>query len=183
VIGKRGIIVIDTTLTADGAKATLAEIAKVSSKPVTHVILTHGAADHTGGLGAFPVGVTVIAHEGARRDLEAAAAAGGRGALPRNRLPSRYITGLGESVDIDGVKMSFHHWAPAHTNGDMAFILMRSHTGGPDLRDLAPYPARPPRVVRGLIRASLQGWARRNSCLDTAIRTPAEFKHACRPRR
>jgi cyclase len=154
VVARTGIIVIDTKMTADSAKATLAEIAKVSTKPITHAILTHGDADHINGLGGLPAGVTVIAHEGARRDLEAAVSAGGRGALPKDRLPSRYIAGLGEVTTIDGVKIGLHHWAPAHTNGDLAVYL-------PDHKllfagDLITADVEP--VIQLAKRGSSEGW-------------------------
>src|SRR5579863_9447302 len=41
VVGSNGVIVIDSKMTADSAHAMLAELAKITTKPVTHVILTH----------------------------------------------------------------------------------------------------------------------------------------------
>ena len=45
VVGTNGVIVINAKGNADSAKALLAEIAKVTPKPVTHVILTGSDAD------------------------------------------------------------------------------------------------------------------------------------------
>jgi cyclase len=114
IIGKTGVIVVDATLTPASAKELVAEVAKVTPKPITHVILTHGDPDHVSGLAAFPAGVTVIAHEGAMSDLRA---------LPKDRAPSRLIARTGEVMTIDGVRIAFHHWAPAHTNGDLIVYL------------------------------------------------------------
>ena len=66
IIGKTGVIVIDAGTTADSAKDRLAEIAKPTPKPITHVILTHSDGDHVNGVAAFSAGVTVVAHEGKR---------------------------------------------------------------------------------------------------------------------
>ena len=62
IIGQNGVVVIDAKTTPDSAKEMLAEIAKLTPKPVTHVILTHSDGDHVNGLAAFPQGITVIAH-------------------------------------------------------------------------------------------------------------------------
>ena len=48
------VIVVDAKTTPNSAKDMLAEIAKVTPKPVTHVILTHSDGDHVNGLAAFP---------------------------------------------------------------------------------------------------------------------------------
>src|ERR1019366_318417 len=102
-IGKKGVIVIDAKTTLDGGKQLLAEIAKVTPKPVTTVILTHSDSDHVNGLAAFPAGITIIAHENNRKEQEAALKAGGRGAPPADRLPTRLVTKNKESMTIDGV--------------------------------------------------------------------------------
>src|SRR5271167_150629 len=63
IVGDKGVIVIDAKTTADGGKQLLDEIAKVTPKPVTTVILTHSDGDHVNGLAAFPAGLTIIAQE------------------------------------------------------------------------------------------------------------------------
>ena len=59
-----------------------------SQKPVTTVILTHSDGDHVNGLAAFPTGLTIIAHEGNKKEQEAAISAGGRGAPPADKIPT-----------------------------------------------------------------------------------------------
>ncbi len=123
IIGRTGVIVVDAKTTPESAKEMLAEIAKLTPKPVTQVILTHSDGDHVNGLSAFPSGIGVIAHEGARSEMEAALAAAGRGAPPRDRMPSRVIARTGETLTLDGVTMELHHWSPAHTSGDLIVYL------------------------------------------------------------
>ncbi len=60
IVGKDGVIVIDAKTTPASAKEMLAEIAKITPKPVTTVILTHSDGDHVNGLAAFPAGLTII---------------------------------------------------------------------------------------------------------------------------
>jgi cyclase len=123
IIGKTSVIVVDAKQTEAGAKDLLAEIAKVTPKPVSTAIITHSDGDHVNGLVAFPAGVKVIAHENNKREQQTALAAGGRGAPPADRLPNQVTTKTKEAITIDGVKLELYHWAPAHTSGDLVVYL------------------------------------------------------------
>jgi len=123
IVGKTSVIVVDAKQTEPGAKDLLAQIAKITPKPVSTVILTHSDGDHVNGLVAFPAGVKVIAHENNKKELQAALAAGGRGAPPPDHLPSQVVTKTKETMTIDGVKLELYHWAPAHTSGDLMVYL------------------------------------------------------------
>jgi glyoxylase-like metal-dependent hydrolase (beta-lactamase superfamily II) len=123
VIGADGVVVIDAKTSPESGKALLAEIAKLTRKPVTDVILTHSDGDHVNGLASFPSGVHVIAQEGCRNEMRAALDAGGRGAPPADHMPTKVITGDLERVTLDGVAFELHHWAPAHTSGDLVVYL------------------------------------------------------------
>jgi glyoxylase-like metal-dependent hydrolase (beta-lactamase superfamily II) len=118
-IGKTGVIVIDAKQTEAGAKDLLAQIAKITPKPVTTVFLTHSDGDHVNGLVAYPANVKVIAHENNKKEQQEAIAAGGRGAPPPDRLPQQVVTKQKETMTIDGVKFELYHWGPAHTSGDL----------------------------------------------------------------
>ncbi|HLH30982.1 MAG TPA: MBL fold metallo-hydrolase, partial [Terriglobia bacterium] len=119
IIGKTGVIVVDAKQTNAGAKELLAQIAKITPKPVTTVIITHSDGDHLNGLVAYPPGIKIIAHENNKKEQQAALSAGGRGAPPADRLPNLVTTKKKESMTIDGVKLELYHFAPAHTSGDL----------------------------------------------------------------
>jgi glyoxylase-like metal-dependent hydrolase (beta-lactamase superfamily II) len=123
IIGRTGVIVVDAKTSEAGAKDLLAEIAKITPKPVTTAIITHSDGDHVNGLAAFPPGVKIIAHENNKKEQEAALAAGGRGAPPADRLPSQVVTKNKETMTIDGVKLELYHFGPAHTSGDLIVYL------------------------------------------------------------
>jgi cyclase len=123
IIGDKGVIVVDAKQTLAGGQELLADIAKITPKPVTTVILTHSDGDHVNGLVAFPAGVKVIAHENNKKEQETALAAGGRGAPPADHLPTQVITKEKESLKIEGVNLELYHWAPAHTSGDLVVYL------------------------------------------------------------
>jgi cyclase len=123
IVGDKGVIVVDAKTSAAGGKELLDDIAKITPKPVTAVILTHSDGDHVNGLASFPAGVKVIAHENNKKEQETALAAGGRGAPPADHLPSQVISKNKESLKIEGVKIEVYHWAPAHTSGDLVVYL------------------------------------------------------------
>lgn len=123
IIGDKGVIVIDAKTTPAGGKELLDDVAKITPKPVTTVILTHSDGDHVNGLASFPAGIKIIAHENNKKEQEAALSAGGRGAPPADHLPTQVITKNKESLKIDGVKLELLHWAPAHTTGDLVVYL------------------------------------------------------------
>ena len=121
VVGKDGVIVIDAKQTPESGKAVMAEVAKITSKPVTHIILTHSNLDHVDGLPGFPKGLTIIAQENCKQQME----------HPRNNpqnidlsgyIPTKTV-GKKESMTIDGVRFVLLHWAPAHTSGDLIIYL------------------------------------------------------------
>src|SRR5580698_1760432 len=123
IVGDNSVIVIDAKTSAAGGKELLDDIAKITPKPVTNVILTHSDGDHVNGLVSFPAGITIIAHENNRKELETALGAGGRGAPPADHLPTRVISKNKDNLKIEGVKLELLHWAPAHTTGDLVVYL------------------------------------------------------------
>ena len=120
IVGKDGVIVIDAKTTPASAKEVLAEIAKITPKPVTTVIITHSDADHVNGLAAFPAGLTIISQENCKKEMEASASS--RNPAPQDRLPTKTVANK-ESVTINGVKLNLFHYAPAHTSGDLMVYL------------------------------------------------------------
>ena len=120
IIGKEGVIVVDATIAPASGKQMLAEIAKLTPKPITTVILTHSDVDHVNGLAAFPPGLTIIAHEDCKRDIEATA--NSRNPSPQDHLPNKTLT-KSESLTIDGVRVDVLHFAPGHTSGDLQVYL------------------------------------------------------------
>lgn len=121
IIGEKGVIVIDTTVSPASAKELLANIARITPKPVTAIILTHGDIDHIGGLAAFPTGLAIIAQENNKKKIESAVAAE-HPMVSANHLPNRIVKER-EAIEIEGVNLELLHWAPAHTAGDLVVYL------------------------------------------------------------
>ena len=129
IVGTNGVIVIDAKMTPDSAKEMLVAIAKVTTKPVTHVILTHSDPDHVNGLSGFPKGLTIIAQENCKKEMEEAVNAppapgpfGAASAALRDYLPTQTVSKT-QDMTIDGVRLRLLHFGPAHTSGDLIVYL------------------------------------------------------------
>jgi cyclase len=68
-IGDDGVLVIDAKMNEESVKQTLAEIKKVSDKPVKYLVNTHSDGDHVYGNRFFPEAVTIVAHENCREEF------------------------------------------------------------------------------------------------------------------
>src|ERR1700676_3178195 len=88
IVGTNGVIVVDANTTPAFGKTIGDEAAKITPKPITHVIETHSDGDHVNGLASFPTGLTIVAQEGNKKEQETALKAGGRGAPPADHLPT-----------------------------------------------------------------------------------------------
>jgi glyoxylase-like metal-dependent hydrolase (beta-lactamase superfamily II) len=113
VVGSSGVILVDNKNSIETAKAVLAEIAKITPKPVTANIVLH--SEHESGIAALPPGLTIIAHENAKREMEVSTA---RDKIPSDYFPTKTV-GKDETLTIAGIRVRLLHWAPAYTGGDL----------------------------------------------------------------
>ncbi len=147
VVGDTGVIVIDAQMFIPTARKFLAEIARLTPKPVKVVVLTHGDPDHVNGLPAFPRGLEIIAQENTKQVIQALSADLNSNGFPpsaeiRNYLPTRTVKD-GESMVLDGVAVELIHTGPAHTDGDLAVYLPKQKivfTGDLATPAIGPYP-------------------------------------------
>jgi len=155
IVGDKGVIVVDVKVSKAGGQELLDDIAKITPKPVTTVILTHSDGDHINGLAAFPAGLKIIAQENNKKEQEAAIAAGGPGAPSPANLPNQVVIKTKESVTIEGEKLELYHWAPAHTSGDLVVYLPKEKivATGDIVAVQDPYPR-----IHDEKHGSTEGW-------------------------
>jgi glyoxylase-like metal-dependent hydrolase (beta-lactamase superfamily II) len=133
VIGNDAVLVIDTRVSAKQAKEFIADIKKITDKPVKYVVNTHYHLDHSWGNCEFvKLGAVVIGHENGRL-----AAAQVKAALENPQgygMTKEDMEGTTASpptitfkdamlVDLGGVTVSLSYPGPSHTNDSItAFV-------------------------------------------------------------
>jgi cyclase len=112
-VGQTGVIFVDSKNSPESEKDVLDEIAKITPEPVNTAIILH--SDHEKGVTALPAGLSIIAQENTKKEMEVSTA---RDAVPRDYFPTKTVAN-DETLTIDGVRVRLIHRAPAHTGGDL----------------------------------------------------------------
>ena len=134
VVTTAGVVVIDALGSPALAKRLLAEIARVTPQPVTHVVVTHYHADHIYGLQVFQdAGARIIAHQAGREYLNSDTARLRLQASRAELAPwidaqtllvpaTEWIDGRGE-LTVGDTQFVLQPVGPAHTPEDLAVYL------------------------------------------------------------
>jgi glyoxylase-like metal-dependent hydrolase (beta-lactamase superfamily II) len=127
VVGDTGVIAIDAQMFLPMVEKERAEIAKITSKPVNTMILTHSDPDHINGLPGWPRGMEIIAQENVKADIERVVVDPTTNGSPpppeiRDFVPTHPVK-TKERFVRNGVALELLHVAPAHTNGDLVTYL------------------------------------------------------------
>jgi glyoxylase-like metal-dependent hydrolase (beta-lactamase superfamily II) len=134
VVTPAGVVVIDALGSPALAERLVAEIRKVTPKPITHVIVTHYHADHIYGLQTFKaLGARIIAHGEAREYLNSETARLRLEASRQELAPwvnadthlveaDEWIEG-DKDLTIGGVQFKLKQVGPSHTPEDMVIYL------------------------------------------------------------
>ena len=117
VVQNDGVVLVDTKMPGNGP-AILAEVKKVTDKPIKLIINTHSHPDHVGSTDyirqQYP-NVRIVINEGAKEELSG----GPRpnpALLPTDTYKDRMTIGKGAD------RIELYHFGPGHTNGD-TFVL------------------------------------------------------------
>jgi len=127
IIGKEGVLVVDTLVSAKEAARFVKDIRSVSDRPIKYVVNTHAHLDHTFGNSEFAkTGAVIVAHQNCRKNLEL----NGEATLKRAKgygltdddlagtvikLPSVTFTDRME-IDLGGLRVVLIYPGPTHTN-------------------------------------------------------------------
>ena len=134
VIAPQGVVVIDALGSPGLSRKFIAEIQKITSKPITYVILTHYHADHVYGLQSFTdLGAKVIAQTLGREYLTSDTAqqrlATSRVELaPSVNDQTRLVAAdiwidRDQTLELSGLSFMISQVGPAHTPDDLAIFV------------------------------------------------------------
>ncbi len=134
IIGKDGIIVIDTLASSKEAMRFIKDIRAVSNKPIKYVVNTHYHLDHTFGNSEFvKLGATVMSHINCKNNLKNR----GEGALQNSKdyglteedmegteIACPILTFQGKTkIDMGNQKVELIYPGYSHTNGSILVYL------------------------------------------------------------
>lgn len=134
VVTPAGVVVIDALGSPELARRLMAEIAKVTKKPIHTVVLTHYHADHIYGLQVFKeVGARIVAHGAAREYLTSDTARLRLEASRQELWPwvdektrlvpaDEWLTGP-KTLTVGGVRFDIQPVGPSHTAEDLVVYL------------------------------------------------------------
>lgn len=134
IVGKDGIVVIDTLISSLEAKRFIKDIRKISEKPIKYVINTHYHLDHTFGNSEFKkIGAVIIAQVNDQKNLKERGAATLKDAnklgLDEKALwgtelayPNLSFTDKME-IDLENQKIELIYVGSSHTDGSILIYL------------------------------------------------------------
>lgn len=134
VIGRDGVLVIDTLISAKEGERFLADIRTVTNKPIKYVVNTHTHLDHAFGNCVFArLGATVISHDADRASLAKTGAdtlknAGAYGLKPEDMAGTEIVLPTLSfsdqlTIDLGGEEVRLIRTAPSHTAGSLVVYV------------------------------------------------------------
>ena len=109
VITSDGVLIAEGQGTVDNVKRLVADVAKLTPQPIKHVVVGSEHGDHTGGIAAFPAGVTYYAHPFS---------------APRIKQPTEPVADK-RVLSLGGTEVDILFLGRAHTGGDLEVYLPR----------------------------------------------------------
>ncbi|MEO5341179.1 MAG: MBL fold metallo-hydrolase [Magnetococcus sp. MYC-9] len=134
VIGRDGVLVVDTLISAKEGERFLADIRAVTNKPIRYVVNTHTHLDHALGNCVFAkLGATLIAHEADQAMLATKGAdilknAGTYGLKHEDMVGTEVVVpalAFSEqmTIDLGGESVRLVRYSPSHTAGSLVVYL------------------------------------------------------------
>lgn len=134
VVGRDGIVVVDTLISAKEAKKFIKDIRAVSGKPIKYVVNTHMHLDHAFGNCEFEkLGATIIAHVAGKREMKSYAESALKNASAFG-LTEKDMEGTGlcypaltfdkqMEIDLGDRAVQFIHLGHSHTEGSVVVLV------------------------------------------------------------
>jgi cyclase len=121
--GPDSVLAIDAKMTQAAGDEFVREIAKISGRPVTRMIITHSDLDHVNGLTGFPKGMKITAQRNTRRDMEEAFRGPELDALNAYLPDDTFDCAM--NFKFGPAEVCVFHFGPAHTSGDAVVLFKK----------------------------------------------------------
>jgi glyoxylase-like metal-dependent hydrolase (beta-lactamase superfamily II) len=145
IVGRDGVLVVDTGMGPRNAETVLGEVKKITSKPVAYLTITHFHPEHGMGAQAFPANTIVIYPTAQKIELLEKGTAmisqfsgvstGIADLLKPVKIRTPNITFSEEAeIDLGDFPVRLLHWGSSHTRGDeFVFLPKQSIVFGGDV--------------------------------------------------
>ena len=108
VVTTAGVLVADGQGSVAETERLVAEIRKITTQPITHVVIGSDHGDHTAGNRAFPAGVKYYVHPTSQAILN---------------IPGAELVTDRTAIRLGGTEIEIHFLGRAHTGGDLSVYL------------------------------------------------------------
>jgi glyoxylase-like metal-dependent hydrolase (beta-lactamase superfamily II) len=154
-ITNEGVVLVDDKFDVDHNNI-MAELKKITDKPIKYVINTHHHADHSGGNGKMQqMNVMVVASEQARENMVGLTATG---------LPN-IVFEHHAHIYLGGKNVEMYHFGRAHTDGDVVVLFPADRTLAAG--DMFTFGDATPQLIDYSGGGSAKEWT---STLDSALK-------------
>jgi glyoxylase-like metal-dependent hydrolase (beta-lactamase superfamily II) len=145
IVGRDGVLVVDTGMGPRNAETVLDEVKKITSKPVAYLTITHFHPEHGMGAQAFPASTIIICPTAQKTELLekgtdminqfSGVSTGIADLLKPVKIRMPNITFSEEAeVDLGDFPVRLLHWGSSHTRGDeFVFLPKQSIVFGGDV--------------------------------------------------
>jgi glyoxylase-like metal-dependent hydrolase (beta-lactamase superfamily II) len=123
VVTRDGVVLVDAQGSVAATRALVAAIARVTDKPITHVVIGSDHGDHTAGNAALPAGIHYFVHPTSKAILDAQPARPGAWRLPAD---AEIVTDR-KTLTVGGEEIQILFLGRAHTGGDLSVYLPRQN--------------------------------------------------------
>lgn len=124
VVTTDGVVIVDGQGTPAQVERLVADVKRLTDKPIRYVVIGSHHGDHVGGLGAFPAGITFISSPVSQAALQRAATTPGRDGAPPPKMPVPTETVADRRVlTVGGTEIQILNLGRSHTGGDLVAWL------------------------------------------------------------
>jgi cyclase len=125
VVTPEGVVVVDGQGTVAQTQRLVAEIGKLTDRPIRYVVMGSQHADHTGGNSAFPSSAVLVSHPVAQAALQRAAAQPPREGAPPTPavvVPTETVADR-RVLTLGGTEVEIRFLGRSHTGSDLTVYL------------------------------------------------------------
>ncbi len=124
VVTSDGAVIVDGQGTPAQVERLVADVKRLTDKPIRYLVIGSHHSDHVGGTGAFPAGITVVSSPVSQAAMQRAATTPGRDGAPPPKMvvPTETVADR-RVLTVGGTEIQILNLGRSHTGGDLVVWL------------------------------------------------------------